>query len=334
MGSYTPIANQETYTLSNGIRIPAIGFGTFANEGAKGETYAAVTHALETGYRHLDCAWFYQNEDEVGDAVHDFLAANLQVKREDVFICTKVWNHLHEPDEVKWSLQNSLEKLRLDYVDLFLVHWPIAAESDEKRMPKLGKDGKYVIRRELTENPEPTWRAVEEVYRERKARAIGVSNWTIPGLQQLMSFAEVKPHVNQIECHPFLPNTPLIDFCFQHDILPEAYSPLGSQNQVPNTGEKVRTNATLNEVAERSRHTLAQVLLAWGLRRGYVVLPKSSTPSRIESNWMIPELSDEDFQVVESVARGRHTRFVNMKDTFGYDVWADEDDTGLARLAE
>ena len=129
---------------------------------------------------------------------------------------------------------------------------------------------------------------------------------------------------HQIEVHPFLPNTELVKFCQENDVLPSAYSPLGSQDQVPTTGEKVRTNKVLNEVADRSGHTLAQVLLAWGLRRGYVVLPKSSTPSRIESNFQVPDLSDEDFQAVQDVAKGRHARFVNMKDTFGYDVWADE----------
>ncbi|PSN66819.1 Aldo/keto reductase [Corynespora cassiicola Philippines] len=323
MGS-APLANQKTYTLNNGVKIPAVGFGTFANEGAKGETYAAVTHALKTGYRHLDCAWFYQNEDEVGDAVRDFLAKNPSVQRSDIFICTKVWNHLHEPDEVKWSFQNSLDKLKMDYIDLFLVHWPIAAEKNEQNMPKIGADGKYIIKKDLTEKPEPTWRAMEEIYKSGKAKAIGVSNWTVEGLKQLLSFAEVKPAVNQIEIHPFLPNSELVDYCLQNDIMPAAYSPLGSQNQVPSTGEKVRTNPTLNEVAKRSGHDLAQVLLAWGLKRGYVVLPKSSTPSRIESNWLIPELSDEDFQAIEGVAKGRHTRFVNMKDTFGYDVWPQE----------
>jgi len=319
-----PLANAKTYKLSNGVTIPAVGFGTFANEGAAGETYKAVTHALNTGYRHLDCAWFYQNEGEVGDAVHDFLKSNPSVKREDIFICTKVWPHLMEPDQIKWSFNNSLEKLRLEYIDLFLLHWPIAAESDENRMPKIGADGKYIIRKDLTENLEPSWRAVEEIYRSGKAKAVGVSNWTIEGLKKLLSYAEVKPMVNQIEIHPFLPNEDLVKFCLEHDILPEAYSPLGSQNQVPTTGETVRSNKTLNEVAQRSGHDLAQVLLAWGLKRGYVVLPKSSTPKRIESNWQIPELSEDDFQAVQSVAKGRHTRFVNMKDTFGYNVWPEE----------
>lgn len=323
------LQNTKTFTLSNGVTIPAVGFGTFANEGSKGETYAAVTHALQTGYRHLDCAWFYQNEEEVGDAVRDFLAKTPSVKRSDIFICTKVWNHLHEPADVKWSLQNSLEKLKMDYVDLFLVHWPIAAEKDEHYMPKLGQDGKYVINKDLTENPEPTWRAMEEIYKAGKAKAIGVSNWTVEGLKKLLAFAEIKPQVNQIEIHPFLPNVELVKFCQDNNILPAAYSPLGSQNQVPSTGEKVRTNEKLNEVAQRSGHDLAQVLLAWGLQRGYVVLPKSSTPKRIESNWLIPVLSKEDFDAVEEVASGRHTRFVNMKDTFGYDVWPAEADGEL-----
>ncbi|AEO67271.1 bf7504c6-de77-45df-a280-315306d0331d [Thermothielavioides terrestris] len=319
------MVSSKTYTLNNGVKIPAIGFGTFANEGAKGETYAAVSKALEVGYRHLDCAWFYRNEDEVGDALRDFLAKNPTVKREDIFICTKVWNHLHEPEDVKWSLQDSCAKLRVDYVDLFLVHWPIAAERNDDRTVKIGPDGKYVINKELTENPEPTWRAMEELADSGKARAIGVSNWTIAGLEQLLSFARIKPAVNQIEIHPFLPNTELVQFCFDHQIMPAAYSPLGSQNQVPSTGERVRENPTLNEVAKRSGHNLAQVLLAWGLRRGYVVLPKSSTPSRIESNFQVPELSDVDFNAIEDVARGRHVRFVDMKDTFGWNVWPQEE---------
>ncbi|KAF2828612.1 Aldo/keto reductase [Ophiobolus disseminans] len=325
----SPLVNQKTYKLNNGISIPAVGFGTFANEGSKGETYTAVTHALQTGYRHLDCAWFYQNEQEVGDAVRDFLASNPSVTRSDLFICTKVWNHLHEPEEVAWSINNSLQKLGMDYVDLFLLHWPIAAEKNDENMPKIGSDGKYIIKKDLTQNPKPTWRAMEALYTSGKARAIGVSNWTIDGLNNLLSFAEVKPAVNQIEIHPFLPNTDVVKYCLDNDILPAAYSPLGSQNQVPSTGEQVRTNPTLNEVAKRSGHDLAQVLLAWGLQRGYVVLPKSSTPKRIASNWEIPELSKEDFEAVEEVAKGRHTRFVNMKDTFGVDVWPEEADGEL-----
>lgn len=318
------MSREITFKLSNGVSIPGLGFGTFANEGAKGESYAAVLHALRTGYRHFDCAWFYKNEEEVGDAIADFLKENQQVSRKDLFICTKVWNHLHEKDEVIWSLEDSLKKLRLDYVDLFLVHWPIACEKDDKNMPKIGPDGKYVIKHALTKNPEPTWRGMEALYDAGKTRAIGLSNFTIPGIDQILSFARIPPHVNQIEIHPFLPNTELVNYCFSKNIMPEAYSPLGSQNQVPSTGEKVNTNPTLNKIAEEGGHTLAQVLIAWGLKRGYVVLPKSGNPGRIESNFKEIVLTDGQFEAVNKVAEGRHARFVNMKDTFGYDVWPEE----------
>ncbi|WEW60560.1 Glycerol 2-dehydrogenase (NADP(+)) [Emydomyces testavorans] len=313
-----------TFRLSNGVTIPGLGFGTFSNDGVKGETYKAVLHALRTGYRHFDCAWFYMNEDEVGQAIKDFLKEKPSVKRSDLFITTKVWNHLHEADEVQWSLNNSLENLQLDYVDLFLVHWPIASEKDENFMPKLGPDGKYVIKEELTKNPEPTWRAMEALYNIGKTRAIGLSNFTIPGIKQILSFATIPPHVNQVEIHPFLPNTELIEFCFSQNILPEAYSPLGSQNQVPSTGEKLATDPMLNAIANQGGHTLAQVLIAWGLRRGYVVLPKSSNFARIEINFKEIELTEQQFKAVNQVAQGRHCRYVNMKDTFGYDVWPEE----------
>jgi diketogulonate reductase-like aldo/keto reductase len=138
-----------TFTLSNGVKIPGLGFGTFASEGSPGETYRAVLHALRTGYRHLDCAWFYRNEDEVGNGIADFLReSNGKVSREDIFVTTKVWNHLHGTEGVKWSLTDSLKRLKLEYVDLFLIHWPIAVEADKETMlPKIGSDGKvcYVM---------------------------------------------------------------------------------------------------------------------------------------------------------------------------------------------
>ena len=137
------MSNGKSYTLSNGVTIPAVGFGTFGGDDVpKGDTYNAVTVALETGYRHLDCAWYYLNEDEVGDALRDFLAKNPSVKRSDIFITTKVWNHLHRRDDVLWSVNDSLQRLKLDYIDLYLVHWPIAAEKDGQEKPKIGADGK------------------------------------------------------------------------------------------------------------------------------------------------------------------------------------------------
>ncbi|KAI5779399.1 aldo/keto reductase family protein [Geopyxis carbonaria] len=314
----------RTFTLANGVKIPAVGFGTFASEGADGESYTATMAALEAGYRHLDCAWFYQNEHEIGDAIRDFLAKRPDVKREDLFVCTKVWNHLHEPDEVEWSINSSLKKLGLDYVDLFLIHWPIAAERDESYMPRLNAAGQYTIKHELTADPTPTWRALEALYDAGKARAIGVSNFPIPTLEKLFATARIPPMVNQVEMHPFLPNNTLLAWCRAHGVQPVAYSPLGSQNQVPSTGEKVADNEALKAVARKSGRSLAQVLIAWGVRRGYPVLPKSANPDRIRGNFQDYEMPDEEFEAVESVARGRHVRFVNMKDTFGYDVWPEE----------
>ncbi|CZR61758.1 probable reductase [Phialocephala subalpina] len=319
-----PAVTGPILTLNNGVKMPALGFGTFANEGSKGETHKAVVHALNAGYRHLDCAWFYQNEEEVGSGIREFLSQNPSVKREDIFITTKVWNHLHEPEDVEWSLKDSLEKLQTPYVDAFLIHWPIASEKNADRTVKIGSDGKYVINTTLTNDPSPTWHAMEKLYSSGLTKSIGLSNFTQPQIAKILTYAKVKPAINQIEIHPFLPQQPLIDYCFSRNILPVAYSPLGSQDQVPGTGEKVSTNKDLIAVAEKNGWSLAQVLIAWGMKRGYAVLPKSSNEGRIKGNAKLVELSQEDFDAVNKVASGRWSRFVNMKDTFGYDVWPEE----------
>jgi diketogulonate reductase-like aldo/keto reductase len=181
-----------------------------------------------------------------------------------------------------------------------------------------------VLKKGLTENLEPSWRAMEKLYREGLAKSIGVSNWTESGLKSLLQYANIKPAVNQIEIHPFLPNSTLVKYCLSQSIIPVAYSPLGSQNQVPGTGEKVNTNPELNAIAEKCGVSLAQILIAWGLRRGYAVVPKSSNPARIKNNAKLITLSDADFEAISKVSDGRCSRFVNMKDTFGYDVWPGE----------
>lgn len=168
---------------------------------------------------------------------------------------------------------------------------------------------------------------MEKLYKAGKAKSIGVSNWTIDGLEAMLKYAEIKPVVNQVEIHPFLPNTELIEYCVSRDILPVAYSPLGSQHQVKHSLEAVSTNSELNALAKKKGVTLAQILIAWGLKRGYAVLPKSSNPERIKGNFAIIDLTEEDFEAVNKVAEGRNDRFVNLKDTFGYDVWPEESAT-------
>lgn len=165
---------------------------------------------------------------------------------------------------------------------------------------------------------------METLYKFGLTKSIGLSNFTQKQISSLLSYAEIKPTMNQIEIHPFLPQNDLIAYCLSQSIIPVAYSPLGSQDQVPGTGEKVSTNKDLIAVAEKNGVSLAQVLIAWGLKRGYAVLPKSSNPSRIQSNVNLISLSEEDFEAVNKVAEGRWTRFVNMKDTFGYNVWPEE----------
>jgi diketogulonate reductase-like aldo/keto reductase len=165
---------------------------------------------------------------------------------------------------------------------------------------------------------------MESLYRAGLAKSIGVSNWTEKGLEALLKYATVKPAVNQIEIHPFLPQIEFVRYLVSKDIKPVAYSPLGSQDQVPGTGEKVSTNRELNAVAEKKGALLAQVLIAWGLKRGYAVLPKSSNPERIQSNVTLVQLTDEEFEAINKVAERRNSRFVNMKHTFGYDVWPEE----------
>jgi diketogulonate reductase-like aldo/keto reductase len=182
----------------------------------------------------------------------------------------------------------------------------------------------YIIKHDLTRDPSPTWRAMEQLVKDGKTKSIGVSNWTIKDLEHLLSYASIPPAANQIEVHPFLPNTELLDYCIAHSIVPIAYSPLGSQDQVPGTNEKVSTNKDLLAIAQRNGITMAQLLIAWGIRRGYAVLPKSSNEERIKSNAKLVTLSDEDFEAVNKVSEGRCTRFVNMKNTFGYDVWPEE----------
>jgi diketogulonate reductase-like aldo/keto reductase len=162
---------------------------------------------------------------------------------------------------------------------------------------------------------------MEKLYASGKTRSIGVSNWTIAGLQTLLSYAVIPPVVNQVEIHPYLPNTALLAFCKSHSILPVAYSPLGSQHQVDHSLSFVSSDPVLTALAKRKGVSFAQVLIAWGLKRGYAVLPKSSNAERIKSNFEVVDLSEDEFEEINEVAKRKNDRFVNLKDTFGYNVW-------------
>ncbi|EFR02331.1 hypothetical protein MGYG_05329 [Nannizzia gypsea CBS 118893] len=315
-----------TFKLNTGHNIPGVGFGTFDPKHPE-KAYAATLHALHAGYRHLDCAALYINEELVGNAIHEFLEARPDVQRKDLFITTKAWNNMHEPEDVVASIKESLRKLRLDYVDLYLLHYPIATVKDEKGGEAVGVDGKYIVKRGLTEHPERTWRAMEKVARDGLTRAIGVSNWSVSRLRSLLKFASIPPAANQIEIHPFFPNTKVVQFCFDHGILPVAYSPLGSQVLTCGEAEKARGRHVLRDIASKKGCDIGQLLIAWGVRRGYPVLPKSFTLSRITSNFHPVELTEQEFKAVGDAPGGKYTRFVDLSVEYSYDnFWADEED--------
>ena len=265
----------EQYQLSNGVNIHKIGFGTWQISDGE-EVYNSVTHALKVGYRHVDTAQIYRNEVGVGQAI-----ADSDLAREDIFLTTKIWNDKHDYDLAKASIEESLEKLGVDYVDLLLIHWPNPKAQREQDAWKAGNAA--------------TWKAMEEAYRAGKVRAIGVSNFMIHHLEALLETAEIKPQVNQVLLAPGCTQEDLVSFCRQHDILLEAYSPLG-------TGS-IFENPVVQNLAAKYGKSIAQVALRWSLHKGFLPLPKSVTPNNIEANLQIFdfELSEEDVDKLDKL---------------------------------
>jgi diketogulonate reductase-like aldo/keto reductase len=238
-----------TLPLNTGARIPQVGLGVWQSPRGEG-TRAAVRAALKLGYGHIDTARIYGNEVDVGEGIR---ASG--VPRESVFVTTKLWNEDQGYDTALRAFDASLSRLGLDYVDLYLIHWPVP----EKRLD--------------------SWRALERIFSEKRARAIGVSNFLVPHLEELLGRAKVVPAVDQIEIHPFLQHRETRAFCDKKKIVVEAYSPLTH-------GEKLH-DPKITEVAKRVKRTNAQVLLRWGVQHGMVVLPKSVSEARIAENLAI-----------------------------------------------
>jgi len=236
-------------TLNNGLAIPQFGFGVFQIEPK--DTAAAVSTALEAGYRHIDTAEMYGNEAEVGEAV-----AASGLDRSEVFLTSKLNNDAHEPDAAREAFEETLKALGVDYVDLFLIHWPLP----------MRYDGDFVS----------TWKTLEEFYREGRARSVGVSNFQPQHLRRLHGQTDIIPAVNQIEAHPYLTQDDVRAFCAQHQIAVEAWSPLGKGT--------VLDDPVVGRIAERTGKTPAQVVLRWHIQRGDIVFPKSVTPDRIREN--------------------------------------------------
>ncbi|KAK6530212.1 hypothetical protein TWF694_003576 [Orbilia ellipsospora] len=268
----------HTYTLNTGAKIPAVGLGTWQSQ--PGEVRTAVRDALLAGYRHIDTALAYGNEKEVGLGIKDS-----GIPRDEIWITTKLDNPWHK--RVEEGIQSSLTSLGVDYVDLYLMHWPCSTDPADESLHTAYTDWDFL----------DTWKELEKVAASGRAKNIGVSNFDITHLNRLFRIAKIIPAVNQIELHPNNPTPSLTKFCADKGIHVTAYSILGSTNS------PLVKDQTLAGIAQKHGRSIQQVLLAWGLQHGYSVIPKSVTKSRIEANFQVDGLvlDEDDLKALDSL---------------------------------
>ncbi|ATY63858.1 glycerol dehydrogenase [Cordyceps militaris] len=297
------MATPTHFKLNTGASIPAIGLGTW--QAPEGEVGRAVKHALQDGYRHLDCALIYQNEKEIGKAIKES-----GVPREDIFITSKLWNTYHS--NVSESLEQTLRDLQTDYLDLYLIHWPIrlVPTAEEPLLPK-NPDGTRAV--DSSWDQRDTWKQMEALYRSGKVKAIGVSNFSVPYLEHLAAVWTVVPAVNQVELHPYNPQHKLKEWCNSRGILLEAYCPLGS------TGAPLFSDETVSALAAKHGVSPATILISYHVNKGSVVLPKSITPSRIRDNLKAIPLPEEDVALLDALAANGKQKRVNTP-LWGHDL--------------
>ncbi|XP_069846668.1 aldo-keto reductase family 1 member C3-like [Dipodomys merriami] len=292
--------------LSDGYLMPALGLGTSAsNKVAKSTIKEAVQRAIDVGYRHIDSAFLYQNEEEIGSAIRKKIADGT-VKRDDIFYTSKLWSTFCRPELVQVGLERSLKSLQLSYVDLYLIHFPVPLKPGEEIFPK-DSQGKLIFD---AVNLCSTWEAMEKCKDAGLAKSIGVSNFNRRQLEMILNMPGLKhrPVCNQVECHPYLNQSKLLEFCKARDIVMVAYAALGSNTDkewVNKNNPVLLEDPVLNNIAQKHRRTPAQVALRYQLQRGLLVLAKSFNEKRMQENFQVFDfqLTPEDMQTLDGLNR-------------------------------
>jgi alcohol dehydrogenase (NADP+) len=297
----------KTLNFSNGGQMPIVGLGTWKS--APGEVYAAVREAIRVGYRHIDCARVYGNETEIGNALRDSIGEG-QVTRDELWITSKLWNNSHGRDNVAGALKSSLQDLKLAYLDLYLIHWPIPLKPGAI-FPSSGAD--FLT---LAEAPiESTWEGMEAAVAAGLTRHIGVSNFSFKKLRNLVEHCKIKPEVDQVEMHPLLQQSELVSFCASRGIHITAWAPLGSADRPDSTKRSnapvLLDNPVITSIAQSVGCTPAQVLIAWHVNRGISTIPKSVTPSRLRENLAAAEIVLSNTIMERIAALNEDYRFIN-----------------------
>lgn len=299
------MSSGHTLKLNSGHDMDIVGLGTWKSK--PDEVRHAVESAIDCGYRHIDCAWCYQNEHEVGVALENKVKEG-KVKREDLFITSKLWCTFHEPDQVRKGCMESLKSLKLDYLDLYLVHNPVGYIQVEGNPFPLLDNGKM---QNTDRDYMDTWKAMEMLVEEGLVKSIGISNFNIAQTARVLKEGKIKPAVNQIEIHPNFTQEPLVEYCQKEGVVVTAYSPFASpDNPWLKEGYKpVLEDVTINEISKRMNKTPAQVILRYLMQRNLIVIPKSVTASRIESNYQVFnfKLDDADMAKISKLNKNYRT---------------------------
>jgi len=297
----------KTYKLNSGHEMPLFGLGTWKATHEK-DLYNSIREAIKIGYRHFDCAKIYFNEKTVGNALNDAMNAG-EIKREDIFVTSKLWNDSHAKNDVIPALQSTLNDLKLDYLDLYLIHWPVSFKKDVE-FPSSVADFIPPENMPIAQ----TWQGMEAAAGEGLVKSIGVSNFSIKKLRELDKTAQIKPANNQVEAHPYLQQNELLEYCNSKNILMTAYSPLGSKDRPsalkPENEPALLEDPIIRHIAQKHGATPAQILIKWQIQREVAVIPKSTSPDRLKENYnaRLIELDEADMQEIAKL--DKHFRYL------------------------